>query len=80
MSLKTTETLLGIETNPRIILQNYRQGLKTTETLLGIETASTALNGDIYQCLKTTETLLGIETQHKERQLLTLTVSKSQNY
>ena len=36
--LKTTETLLGIEThNPQIVLLPY-QSLKTTETLLGIET------------------------------------------
>ena len=36
--LKTTETLLGIETFGAINLKDALPSLKTTETLLGIET------------------------------------------
>ena len=63
LSLKTTETLLGIETKKLESIAANWGCLKTTETLLGIETAV----GFIYHLgldgLKTTETLLGIETQ-----------------
>ena len=38
--LKTTETLLGIETSPSVSDTANAAGLKTTETLLGIETSS----------------------------------------
>ena len=37
--LKTTETLLGIETGVRVMLGIVFYCLKTTETLLGIETS-----------------------------------------
>ena len=46
-SLKTTETLLGIETAELTTIVKALSCLKTTETLLGIETAllrSTALS------------------------------------
>ena len=36
--LKTTETLLGIETRLALVLVFLMRCLKTTETLLGIET------------------------------------------
>ena len=36
--LKTTETLLGIETKACVVAATWSLGLKTTETLLGIET------------------------------------------
>ena len=36
--LKTTETLLGIETTINLLIDISASGLKTTETLLGIET------------------------------------------
>ena len=38
IGLKTTETLLGIETYKHTLLLRRDKGLKTTETLLGIET------------------------------------------
>ena len=61
--LKTTETLLGIETLKRITNFILMSGcLKTTETLLGIETTSLNLGKMNLKSLKTTETLLGIET------------------
>ena len=41
MSLKTTETLLGIETSSEVFISQASGffSLKTTETLLGIETS-----------------------------------------
>ena len=62
--LKTTETLLGIETKEVALLVNVPGCLKTTETLLGIETEKQWYidNGYVPEGLKTTETLLGIET------------------
>ena len=38
MGLKTTETLLGIETGDGGKFRDFWGSLKTTETLLGIET------------------------------------------
>ena len=78
-SLKTTETLLGIETKKFTAIAVWRWSLKTTETLLGIETAM-SLDTVLYAfCLKTTETLLGIET---DSTLLVMKIAAplSQNY
>ena len=60
--LKTTETLLGIETMPESPVHYQLASLKTTETLLGIETGCRQITNLSSKGLKTTETLLGIET------------------
>ena len=64
LRLKTTETLLGIETSTSLASSPSMPCLKTTETLLGIETHQIRFNITNQSCLKTTETLLGIETPH----------------
>ena len=63
ISYKTSETLLGIETNlTHCNLMPYRS-YKTSETLLGIETQiSDFLPAIAHFSYKTSETLLGIET------------------
>ena len=60
---KTSETLLGIETQHLEALQGIdHQSYKTSETLLGIETTvETAIEIQDSR-YKTSETLLGIET------------------
>ena len=65
-SYKTSETLLGIETQ-RSGDRRYQWGsYKTSETLLGIETLRAYLQGDrLGLRYKTSETLLGIETRKK---------------
>ena len=78
--LKTTETLLGIETRFCVKRKSVRsERLKTTETLLGIETAWIYLFCLPYFRLKTTETLLGIETTTCLLKV-TLKFWQSQNY
>ena len=36
---KASETLLGIETNPKTLICRYKLSFKASETLLGIETS-----------------------------------------
>ena len=62
-SYKTSETLLGIETDRPNVAITTSESYKTSETLLGIETC--AFLFDYVVCnprYKTSETLLGIET------------------
>ena len=65
-SFKTSETLLGIETQLGKLTQNVMldQGFKTSETLLGIETGTQETFRQIDASFKTSETLLGIETDY----------------
>ena len=71
-SHKTSETLLGIETDPVVSRLVLSRRHKTSETLLGIETKKKSKNRDNGQRHKTSETLLGIET----RMLQVLTTHK----
>ena len=51
-SLKTTETLLGIETSQLMVTVGKLVSLKTTETLLGIETINNIETGDLLSVSK----------------------------
>ena len=79
-SLKTAETLLGIETAYWVKGGGSSPCLKTTETLLGIETMRTICLCWFLDRLKTTETLLGIETFWDVGKTQTGQVYESQNY
>ena len=59
---KTSETLLGIETQDSLELPKIADSHKTSETLLGIETNYWLVRLVKSLCHKTSETLLGIET------------------
>ncbi len=64
VGFKASETLLGIETEEKIwIDNNSSMGFKASETLLGIETAFNQFRHERLRCFKASETLLGIETQ-----------------